>query len=971
MKKLGKYEILREIGAGGMGRVYEARDSLIGRTVAIKVMSEELDEDLRKRFYQEARAVGSLRHPNIVTIYDLAEQDGAPYIVMEYLDGTDLAEKLSQGDELSLIERLRIIIEVTKGLDYAHAKGIVHRDIKPGNIRVLSDGSVKIIDFGIARFGMSKITKTGFPIGTWHYMSPEQISGEKVDRQTDIWAVGVVLYEIVAGRVPFEAEHPLGLINRVTQTEPVPFATLGIDVPDALSRCVMRALSKNPAARHETGAALAAKLESVLAELAPGEIELESEIQRDSQKYLKLSRNLVKRKKFDRATDAARRSLTLDPANAEAQALLREIDTKRDQLNLEGTALQLLEEGRRSLRDGRIEEVAASIERAASVGSDSTKVQRLKGELELELEHARNTHGLKDRLESARGFFALRDFPGAREELEEILSVDPTSSEAKQLLQSVHDATRTELHEQSDAALERGDYDRARRILVGHLRENPDDREIQSRLKRVFELQDEVSRLDATIIKKRADKLATTYAQAVAAKKRGELDRALELASSVLPQAGPDSEVARLVSTLERALAERRQQDAGLREAREPSRAGLHKEAGGRATRVYPGKREDGRRQQLDQLLKDATKLQRAGDEEGALARAAQIQELEPENEAAAQLVRSIHHARERRHLQKKQEVEKLLEHAADAESSGDFETAIQLSRKGLELDSNDARASEIAARCEGKLTERRETERKVQQHINAAKTAVKARRYDTGLNAVAAVLDLDPDNRVARALEGKIALEKEQQEQARAKAVAATLAKADNAFGRGDYAGAAQEARRALELDTKNDTALELLRKAESAARAKTKSSPRDATVGTRAPLPKPTKAFEINRTTRICLAVAAIVAVAVAAAIWLRPGAVVPGGDVVLGAVWVNVAPWAEIQRVRDAETGETMAVPVAPTPYRLALPPGSYVVEVLNHHYSEIPHVFEVEVRAGIVTEKHEILPGLSYEDLVLEF
>ena len=213
---------------------------------------------------------------------------------------------------------------------------------------------------------------------------------------------------------------------------------------------------------------------------------------------------------------------------------------------------------------------------------------------------------------SARGFFALRDFPGAREELEEILSVDPTSSEAKQLLQSVHDATRTELHEQSDAALERGDYDRARRILEGHLRENPDDREIQSRLKRVFELQDEVSRLDATIIKKRADKLATTYAQAVAAKKRGELDRALELASSVLPQAGPDSEVARLVSTLERALAERRQQDAGLREAREPSRAGLHKEAGGRATRVYPGKREDGRRQQLDQLLKDATKLQRA-----------------------------------------------------------------------------------------------------------------------------------------------------------------------------------------------------------------------------------------------------------------------------------------------------------------------------------------------------------------------
>ncbi len=206
---IGKYRILRVLGRGGMGSVYEALDPLINRKVAVKTMIPGLVEnaELRERFMREAQAAGGLRHRNIVTVYDLWVDADQPYIAMEFIEGSDL-EKLMQQSQggLGLERKLDILRQVCEGLSYAHKAGIVHRDVKPANIRVTPEGEVKIMDFGIAHLQSSTMTKSGLVLGTVHYMAPEQLIGDKVDHRADVFSVGVIAYELLSGRKPFDGE---------------------------------------------------------------------------------------------------------------------------------------------------------------------------------------------------------------------------------------------------------------------------------------------------------------------------------------------------------------------------------------------------------------------------------------------------------------------------------------------------------------------------------------------------------------------------------------------------------------------------------------------------------------------------------------------------------------------------------------------------------------------------------------------
>ena len=207
MEHIGKYEILGELGQGGMGAVYRGRDTVIGRDVAIKVIHKQAlgAPDIKKRFYREARSAGRLAHENITVIYDIDEADGAPFLVMEYLDGEDLRTRLDRGRALSNDEKLSIAIQIARGLHYAHEQGIIHRDIKPANIRILPNGRVKIMDFGIARIQneTQALTQTNLSLGTPRYMSPEQIKGEELDRRSDLFSYGVLIYELFTGQNPF------------------------------------------------------------------------------------------------------------------------------------------------------------------------------------------------------------------------------------------------------------------------------------------------------------------------------------------------------------------------------------------------------------------------------------------------------------------------------------------------------------------------------------------------------------------------------------------------------------------------------------------------------------------------------------------------------------------------------------------------------------------------------------------------
>jgi serine/threonine protein kinase len=247
--KIGKYEVLRKVGTGGRGSVYEAFDPLIRRTVAVKTC-EAKDPEVRARFFQEAQLGGSLRHRNITTVYDFGVDDGTPYIVQEFLDGEDLDRIIARREGLSLLEKLRILIGIAYGLEYAHNAGIVHRDVKPGNIRILSDGTVKLMDFGIAKLAQMGRNRTGRNMGTLAYLAPERILEQQVDARADIFSFGVVAYELLAGRRPFEGEIEEELFDRIVTAEPIPLAEIASDVPSAVALIVDRALCKAPEDRY-------------------------------------------------------------------------------------------------------------------------------------------------------------------------------------------------------------------------------------------------------------------------------------------------------------------------------------------------------------------------------------------------------------------------------------------------------------------------------------------------------------------------------------------------------------------------------------------------------------------------------------------------------------------------------------------------------------------------------------------------
>lgn len=264
----GRYNIVQELGRGAMGVVYQAHDPQIDRLVALKVLREDrvTSDDFVKRFLKEAKAIGRLSHPGIVIVYDIGQDHGTIYIAMEYLDGTPL-DAVMDGQKFSSEEIVDIGAQVARALDYAHQKGIIHRDIKPPNIICTSDGTVKVTDFGIARIedatGQQQ-TKAGEILGTPLYMSPEQVSGLTVDGRSDIYSLGLILYELATGQRPFKGSNLTTIFKAITQDLPQPPIEVAVEIPTELSRIIMRCLDKDPANRFPSGRDLAEALTNAL-----------------------------------------------------------------------------------------------------------------------------------------------------------------------------------------------------------------------------------------------------------------------------------------------------------------------------------------------------------------------------------------------------------------------------------------------------------------------------------------------------------------------------------------------------------------------------------------------------------------------------------------------------------------------------------------------------------------------------------
>lgn len=362
---IGKYEILATIGRGGMGIVYRAQDPRMGRQVAIKTVTEGLSNDsgMVQRFYREAEKMGMLKHPNIITVYDLGEQDGCPYILMEFVEGDPLDRLIQSNKPLPLIFKLRIIEQLCRALGYAHHNDVVHRDVKPANVIVRPDRVAKLLDFGIAQQETSNVdqslTPAGSVIGTVPYMAPERSKGATLDGRSDIFATGVLLYQLLTGCLPFTGEDVV-LVNQLLNENYLPLSEYLLDYPPALDSILQHSLEKDPADRYQAAEEMAADLYSVIETLKSDY----------STQLILHAQNLSAKADFVGARDALVQLLKLDNQHTQARKLLADVNLR---LTRKARAEQAQEKQRQAedaLRDKNYDQSIRLLEEASKLVPD-------------------------------------------------------------------------------------------------------------------------------------------------------------------------------------------------------------------------------------------------------------------------------------------------------------------------------------------------------------------------------------------------------------------------------------------------------------------------------------------------------------------------------------------------------------------------------------------------------------------------
>ncbi|HEX2710901.1 MAG TPA: serine/threonine-protein kinase, partial [Candidatus Acidoferrales bacterium] len=361
-RKLGKYEIIRELGRGAMGVVFKARDPLIGRLVALKTITAGPagDPDLLQRFYREAQAAGSLQHPNVITIYEMGEEGGVPFIAMEYIEGKSLEQIIASRPPLALAQRVAYIVQTCRALDYAHRRGIVHRDIKPANIMVTMEGQVKVVDFGIARFVDTSKTQTGTLLGTLAYMSPEQLRGGRADERSDIWSVGVMFYELLSYQKPFTGQNHAALLLSIINDEPRPIGECVPECPAELRVLLHKALHKDKDERFQTMAEL-------LSELEPMWKRMQHEV---VEQLVSQSQECIGKGDLPEARQLLRQAVSIDASRSEARMLLEEVKEALRGTLLPGALQEHLTKARSLLDEGLLEEARTQARAALDLDPD-------------------------------------------------------------------------------------------------------------------------------------------------------------------------------------------------------------------------------------------------------------------------------------------------------------------------------------------------------------------------------------------------------------------------------------------------------------------------------------------------------------------------------------------------------------------------------------------------------------------------
>jgi serine/threonine protein kinase len=423
--KIGKYNVEGILGRGGMGVVYKAVDAQIGRYVAIKMITAGGDPSLLERFKSEARSTGSLQCPNIVTVYDFGEQDGNPYLVMQYLEGSSLESMIQKGVPLTLSEKLGIIIDVCNGLAYAHQRGVIHRDIKPGNIMVLQDGEndgmAIIVDFGIARIGGdTRITRTDQIIGSVHYMSAEQLQAKELDNRTDVYATGVVLFQLLTGALPFDSPDTASTLLKIVNEQPPPLSTYLKDYPVELEEIASHALAKKREERYASAKDLAFDLTQVQDRLKSETVA----------QLLRRAETSLQREDFTRAREHLQQAQRIDRQNTKVQKMLSAVHERLRQLQQIEQARALRGQADEAYLDQRYDDALRLLEQAVALDGNNSDLQVFRESLRSAKERA---VGLRRALRRAEAALQDGDLDEAQNAVSEAFKIDPQDTQANAL----------------------------------------------------------------------------------------------------------------------------------------------------------------------------------------------------------------------------------------------------------------------------------------------------------------------------------------------------------------------------------------------------------------------------------------------------------------------------------------------------------------------------------------------------------
>jgi serine/threonine protein kinase len=579
LKKLGKYELIDIVGRGAMGEVYKAQDPYIGRLVALKTVTSGLlgRPELLERFYQEARSAGTLQHPNIVTIYELGKEADTPFIAMEFLEGETLETIIERRPLLTYTQKVGYLVPVCRALDYAHKRGVVHRDIKPANVMITRETGVKVVDFGIARLMDSTQTQTNTIIGTLGYMSPQQIRGERADERSDIWAAGVMLFELLTYQRPFDGGNQAALMMSIANeaTNPAPLEQLAPGIDPAVMALVGKMLQKNAEQRYQS-------MEEVLFDLEP--------IYRRMQdasvaEMIAGGESLIRDGNFARARDVLRKALQMDSRNQRAKTLLEQLNAHLGKSAPSRPSEVNLEKARELLKVGRHTEARIEIEAAQKSDPDNQEAKELLAEAERAAERVRQ---VLEALKSAKQKLADGSLDEASEATKKLLELEPRDTQGRELMRQIRELISdrerrkrlTDTLQKGRNLWAEGKRDECIALLTKAREEFPGDAEI-AKFAETARRERNASKPGATTTgagaraslpgepgakdsgenkdeRARQEELRARTAQIRAKINAGEYTAALDLAQQTLATLGPDERVAQLQRAAEVELEQKR-----------------------------------------------------------------------------------------------------------------------------------------------------------------------------------------------------------------------------------------------------------------------------------------------------------------------------------------------------------------------------------------------------------------------------